>query len=73
MPTDQEVSNLETIVSVLRPLSMFTDSLSGEKHLNISVVHPLLRHNMEEILAVSAEDRSLSKEMKDNFSDILHT
>ena len=35
MPTDQEVSVLETVVSVLSPLSIFTDALSGEKHLTI--------------------------------------
>ena len=37
MPTDQEASVLETVVSVLSPLSIFTDALSGEKHLTISV------------------------------------
>ena len=73
MPTDQEVSVLETVASVLRPLSVFTDALSGEKHLTISVVRPLLRHILDKVLAVSAEDCSLSKEMKEIISDKLQT
>ena len=64
MSTDQEFSVLETVVSVLKPLSVFTDPLSGEKHLAIFAVHPLLRHILDEILVVSGEDCSLSKEMK---------
>ena len=42
MPTDQEVSVLKIVVSVLRSLSIFTDALSGEKNLTISVVCLLL-------------------------------
>ena len=73
MPTDQEVSVLETLVSVLRPLLIFIDALSGEKHLTISVVRPLLRHILDEILAVLAEDCFVSKEMKEIISDKLQT
>ena len=73
MPTDQEVSVLETVASVLRPLSVFTDALSGEKHVTISVVRPLLRHILDEVLSVSAEDCSLGKEMKEIISDKLQT
>ena len=73
MPTDQEFSVLETVISVLKPLSVFTDALSGEKHLTISAVRPLLRHILDEILVVSAEDCSLSKEMKEIISDKLQT
>ena len=50
MPIDHNVSVLETVVSVLRPLSIFTDALSDEKQLTISVVHPLLRHTLDNIL-----------------------
>ena len=70
MPTDQEVSVLETVVSVVRPLSIFTDALSGDKHLTISVVCPLLRHILD---SVSAEDCSLNKEMIEIISDKLQT
>ena len=73
MPTDQEVSVLETVVSVIKPLSIFTNAFSGKKHLTISVVCPLLRHILDEFLAVSAEDCSLSKVMKKIILDILCT
>ena len=46
---------------------------SGEKHLTITIVHPLLRDILGEILGVSAEDCSLSKEMKGIISDKLQT
>ena len=51
MPTDQEFSVLETVAAVLKPLSVFTDALSGEKHLTISTVQPLLKHIVDEVLA----------------------
>ena len=73
MPTDQEFSVLETVAAVLKPLSVFTDALSGEKHLTISAVRPLLKHIVDEILAVSAEDNTLSKEMKEIISDKIQT
>ena len=56
MPTDQEVSVLETVVSVLRPLSIFTDALSSENYLTISIICPLLSHILDDILALSASD-----------------
>ena len=62
-----------TVVSVLSPLSIFTNALSGEKHLAISVVRPLLRHILDEILAVSPDDCSPSKEMKEIILDKLQT
>ena len=56
MPTDQEVSILKAVVLVLRPLSIFTDALSGEKYTTISVVHPLLKCILDDILDLSASD-----------------
>ena len=73
MPTDQEFSVLETVAAVLKPLSIFTDALSGEKHLTISAVRPLLKHIVDEVLAVSPEDNPLSKEMKEIISDKIQT
>ena len=67
MPTDQEFSVLETVISVLKPLSIFTDALSGEKHLTISAVRPLLRHILDEIFVVSAEDFSKQRNEGDYF------
>ena len=46
MPTDAELSILEVIVEVLKPLSYLTDALSGEKQVTTSAVLPVLKHNL---------------------------
>ena len=76
MPTDQEFPALEIVAAALKPLSIFTDALSGEKHLTISAVWrlwPLLKHIVDEVLVVSSEDSALSKEMKDIILDKIQT
>ena len=47
MPSGNEFSILEAVVEVFKPLSVFTDALSGEDHVTISAVHPLLHHLLE--------------------------
>ena len=64
---------MEIVAAVLKPLSIFTDALSGEKHLTISVVRPLLKHIVDEVLVVSAEDSALGKEMKEILLDKIQT
>ena len=71
MPSDHEFTILEAMSSVLKPLSTFTDALSGEKVVTVSAVRPLLKHILEELLAISADDCSLVKEMKETISDDL--
>ena len=44
MPTDAELSALETIHNILKPLSFLTDALAGEKEVTASVVFPVLKH-----------------------------
>ena len=73
MPTDQEFSVLEIVAGILKSLSIFTDVLSGEKHLTISAVRPLLKHIVDEVLVISAEDSALSKEMKEIILDKVQT
>ena len=36
MPTDAEVSTMEIVINVLKPLSFLTDALSGEKQVTVS-------------------------------------
>ena len=48
-----------------------TDALFGEKVVTVSAVHPLLKHILEEIVAVSSSDCSLVKEIKETTSDDL--
>ena len=64
MPSDAECTSIETMVANLGPLSIFTDSLSGEKWVNISAVRPLLNHILDTLLNPSDDDIALAKEMK---------
>jgi len=64
MPSDSEFTNIETVVAVLGPLSVFTDALSGEKWVNISAVRPLLNHILDDLLLSSDDDTGFAKEMK---------
>jgi len=61
------------VAAVLKPFSIFTDALSGEKHLIISAVQPLFKHIVSEVLAVSTEDSALSKEMMEVILDKIQT
>lgn len=65
MPSDQEISCLEAVVTVLKPLSNFTDALSGESCITISAVRPLLQHITDGILAETTSDCLIVKEMKE--------
>ena len=63
MPSDQEFSCLEAVVSVLKPLACFTDTLSGEKCVTISAVLPLVKH-ISQLMEVTSSDCRIVKQMK---------
>lgn len=71
MPSDSEFATLEAVCTVLKPLSFFTDALSGEKHVTISAVHPLLSHILNSIVSSSAEDCTITRDMKKILHDDL--
>ena len=71
MPSDLEFTVLEAVVSVLKPLHVFTDALAGEKHITISAIRPLLRHIVEQIVLVGADDCAIVREMKETIADKL--
>jgi len=71
MPSDGNFANLEDMVKVLHPLSIFTDALSGEKHVTISAVRPLLDHILKKIVDVQPSDRPMVKQMKEKISEDL--
>ena len=63
MITDSELSVLESLVEVLKPLSYLTDALAGEKQVTASAVLPVLvlvNSKMDQ----SATDTALAKEIK---------
>jgi len=55
---------LTLISAFVSPLEDLTDTLSGEAHVTISVVKPLLQHLCDELLLASSKDTALTKEMK---------
>ena len=63
MPSDQEFTCLEAVASVLKPLSLFTYALSGEKCVTISAVLPLIKH-INQLLEVTMSDCRIVKEME---------
>ena len=71
MPSDSEFSTLEAVSSVLQPLTVFTDALSGEKNVTVSAIRPLLKHILEELVASTDVDCALVKEMKETIADDL--
>ena len=63
MLNDRDVTVLEEFVKVVKPLSVLTDALSGEKEVTCSAIRPLL-HHVVEICKEEDEDMPLSVEIK---------
>ena len=53
MTSDHVFTTLEATSSVLEPLSTITDALSGEKVVIVLAVRPLVKHILEDLVAVS--------------------
>ena len=64
MPSANEFTILEAIVEVFKPLSVCTDALSGEDHVTITAVRPLLHHLLENVLKVESGSNGLISELK---------
>ncbi len=64
IPSWQDIEVLESIKSALGPLHSFTDLLSGEKHVTISAIMPLLHHLYSDILLSKEDDTRLAKDIK---------
>ena len=71
MPSDLEFTVLEAVASVLESLHVFTVALAGEKHITISAIRPLLRHIVEQVVHVGADDCAIIREMKETITDKL--
>ncbi|XP_065652718.1 E3 SUMO-protein ligase ZBED1-like [Hydra vulgaris] len=70
MPKDSDITVLETVKAVLKPLSPFTDALSGEKHTTLFSVLPLL-WKIFECLSHEQSDSALAQEMKEKIHEYL--
>ena len=65
MPTDSELSILETIRDILKPLSFLTDALAGEKEVTASAVIPVLKHIKRKLAVDNANDTILATEVEE--------
>lgn len=63
MPTSDEVSTLEMLVTVLEPLSVLTDTLSGEESVTGSTVRPIPK-NVLDTCKADQKDEPLVAQMK---------
>lgn len=64
VPTWQDKEILSSVNSALSALKDFTDILSAEKHVKVSVIKPILNHLRTDILAVKDDDLQLTKDIK---------
>lgn len=58
MPQDCDISIVETVEQVLRPLSQYTDALSSEKRVTVSCVQPIL-WKIFGVLAIDSTNEAL--------------
>lgn len=70
MPQDRDISIVETVEQILRPLSQYTDAPSGEKSVTVSCVQPIL-WKIFGVLAIDSTDSSLAEQMKQLIADNL--
>ena len=71
MPTDSELSVLETIYDILESLSFLTDALAGEKEITASVVLSVLKHITKKLAVDNDKDSTLAKGIKETiWSDL---
>ena len=68
MPNDSQMSVLERLASVLKPLFFLTDGLAGEKEVTVSAIRPVLKH-IAEVCTHKDEDHQLTKDMKSLITD----
>ena len=57
MPLPHNFTILEAGSSVLEPLQVFTDALSGETNVTVSTICPLLKHITDKLLVVLDDDQ----------------
>ncbi|XP_051797511.1 E3 SUMO-protein ligase ZBED1-like isoform X2 [Acanthochromis polyacanthus] len=64
MPSDSDITVLETVHELLKPLNEFTDVMASEKRVTLSSLKPVLEHIQGQILTQNQEDSKLTEEMK---------
>ena len=64
IPTWQDTEVLESLSKALSPVAELTDLLSGEEHITISSIIPILHNLRSRILAEQQDDSALTKDIK---------
>jgi hypothetical protein len=71
VPTWQDIEVLQSVDSVLSPLSSLSDILSGEQYVTVSAVLLLVSLIENDILKSSASDTPLTKDLKTKIKEDL--
>ena len=73
VPRDKDIEALEVVQAVLKPISVYTDALSGEKHTSLSSVLPLCWKIFDclTIKTGPTGDSKLACEMKEKIAEDL--
>ena len=72
MPNDGQVSVLENLADVMKPLYFLIDGLAGEKEVPASAVRPVLKH-ITEVCTHKEGDNQLTKKFRYLIIDDLST
>ena len=71
IPRWQDIDVLESLAKALSPVSELTDFLSGEKHITISSVIPIIHNLATKVLVDEEDDTELTKTIKHRIIDDL--
>ena len=64
IPTWQDIQVWESISSALSPIADLTDLLSGDSHVTVSSIQPVLRNLRHKVLVEKESDTTLTKNIK---------
>ena len=73
LPTWQDIEVLESISKALSPIAELRDFLSGENHITISAVLPVLHNLKAKIFSPAGDDAQLTRDIKITVIRELHS
>ncbi|XP_038064087.1 E3 SUMO-protein ligase ZBED1-like [Patiria miniata] len=63
-PSWQDIHVMEAVNKALKPLADFTDIMSGEKHVTVSSLLPMMRHLADDVLLEVPEEEGMTASIK---------
>lgn len=73
MPSDTEITAMETFVEVMEPIVKITEAMGGQKWVTVSSVKPLLHQLSFKYLNIVPTDSKLKQQIKEAVMDNLST